>query len=57
MNHGHGGGNYNALDMLILQALERQPMHGWGIAERIEALSREVFHLQTGPFIQLFIVS
>jgi hypothetical protein len=28
------------LDMLILQALEREPMHGWGIAERIEILSR-----------------
>ena len=36
------------LDMLILQALEREPMHGWGIAERIEVLSRDVFHLQTG---------
>lgn len=36
------------LDMLILQALEREPMHGWGIAECIEALSRDVFHLQTG---------
>jgi transcriptional regulator len=36
------------LDMLILQALEREPMHGWGIAERIETLSRDVFHLQTG---------
>ena len=36
------------LDMLILQALEREPMHGWGVAERIESLSREVFHLQTG---------
>jgi transcriptional regulator len=36
------------LDMLILQALEREAMHGWGIAERIETLSRDVFHLQTG---------
>ena len=36
------------LDMLILQALEREPMHGWGIAERIETLSRDVFRLQTG---------
>ena len=36
------------LDMLILQALEREPMHGWGIAERIQLLSRDVFHLQTG---------
>jgi PadR family transcriptional regulator PadR len=36
------------LDMLILQALEREPMHGWGIADRIETLSRDVFRVQTG---------
>jgi transcriptional regulator len=36
------------LDMLILQALEHAPMHGWGVAERIEASSRAVFRLQTG---------
>ncbi|MGH7576262.1 MAG: PadR family transcriptional regulator [Longimicrobiales bacterium] len=36
------------LDMLILRVLEREPMHGWGIAERIGALSRDVFRLQTG---------
>jgi transcriptional regulator len=36
------------LDLLILQALEREPMHGWGIAERIETHSNDVFLLQTG---------
>jgi PadR family transcriptional regulator PadR len=36
------------LDMLILQALEHEPMHGWGIAEQIERLSGDVFRLQTG---------
>jgi PadR family transcriptional regulator len=36
------------LDMLILKALELAPMHGWGIADRIEVLSRGVFRLQTG---------
>lgn len=36
------------LDMLILQALEPGPMHGWGIGERIEVSSRDVFRLQTG---------
>jgi PadR family transcriptional regulator len=36
------------LDLLILQAIEREPMHGWGIAERIETHSDEVFLLQTG---------
>ena len=36
------------LDMLILKALELEPMHGWGVADRIEVLSRGVFRLQTG---------
>jgi PadR family transcriptional regulator PadR len=36
------------LDMLILQALEREPMHGWGIADRLELHSRDAFVLQTG---------
>jgi transcriptional regulator len=36
------------LDMLILQAIEREPMHGWGIADRIERSSQEVFRLHTG---------
>lgn len=36
------------LDLLILKALQPEPMHGWGIADRIEVLSRDVFRLQTG---------
>ena len=36
------------LDMLILKALEVAPTHGWGVADRIETLSRGVFSLQTG---------
>jgi PadR family transcriptional regulator PadR len=36
------------LDMLILKALDLGPMHGWGVADRIETLSRGVFALQTG---------
>jgi transcriptional regulator len=36
------------LDMLILKALEREPIHGWGVAERIDVLSQGVFRLQTG---------
>ena len=36
------------LDMLILKALEISPTHGWGVADRIETLSRGVFRLQTG---------
>ena len=36
------------LDMLILKALDLGAMHGWGVADRIEVLSRGVFSLQTG---------
>ena len=36
------------LDMLVLRVLEREPMHGWGISERIAALSGEVFLVNQG---------
>jgi PadR family transcriptional regulator PadR len=36
------------LDMLILKALSLAPMHGWGIAERIQQISREVIQVQQG---------
>lgn len=36
------------LDMLVLRALELTPMHGWGIAERIEQWSEEVLALGQG---------
>ncbi len=31
------------LDLLILKSLSLQPMHGYGIARRIEQVSRGVF--------------
>ena len=34
--------------MLILKALSLQPNHGWGIAERIQQLSREMLQVQQG---------
>ncbi len=34
------------LDLLILRILTREPMHGYGIAQRLKLLSREV--LQVG---------
>jgi len=34
--------------MLVLKSLRLGPMHGWGIAERIEAGSRNVFELNQG---------
>jgi PadR family transcriptional regulator, regulatory protein PadR len=36
------------LDMLILQALEPQPMHGYAIAQRIRSRSGEVLTVETG---------
>jgi transcriptional regulator len=36
------------LDMLILKALSLEPMHGWGIAERIQQSSRDVLRVQQG---------
>jgi transcriptional regulator len=39
---------YGALDMLILKALQLQPMHGWGITERIRQWSDEVLEVNQG---------
>ncbi len=36
------------LDMLILKTLEREPMHGYAIAQRIEQTSRALLHVPQG---------
>ncbi len=36
------------LDMLILRTLSVAPMHGYGIAQHIKRLSREVLHVDEG---------
>ena len=36
------------LELLVLKALSLQPMHGWGIGQRIDQLSRDVFNVQQG---------
>ena len=36
------------LEMLVLKTLALQPMHGWGIAQRIHALSRDTFLVTQG---------
>jgi transcriptional regulator len=36
------------LDLLILKALSLEPMHGWGITNRIQKLSKEVFRIGQG---------
>lgn len=36
------------LEMLVLKTIALEPMHGWGIAQRIQLLSREVFLVTQG---------
>jgi PadR family transcriptional regulator PadR len=36
------------LDLLILKSIAREPLHGWGIAKRIQLLSDEVLAVQQG---------
>lgn len=36
------------LEVLVLKALSLEPMHGWGIGQRIDQLSRDVFKVRQG---------
>ncbi len=36
------------LDLMVLKTLTLEPMHGWGIAQRIEHLSGDVFEVNQG---------
>ena len=36
------------LDMLVLKSLQVEPMHGWGITERIEQWSGRVLQINQG---------
>ena len=36
------------LDLLILRSLQLGPNHGWGIAERIQQVSKDVLQVQQG---------
>ena len=39
------------LDMLILKTLSLEPMHGFGIARRVEQVSRGVFKVNPGSLL------
>jgi transcriptional regulator len=39
------------LDLLILKTLSLEPMHGFGIARRIEQISRGVFKVNPGSLL------
>jgi PadR family transcriptional regulator PadR len=36
------------LDLLILKTLALEPMHGWGVAQRIQQISKEVLQIGQG---------
>jgi transcriptional regulator len=36
------------LDLLILKTVALEPMHGWGISQRIQQVSKEVLQVQQG---------
>ncbi len=36
------------LDMLILKTLVLEPMHGWGISQRIQQISQDVLRVSQG---------
>jgi PadR family transcriptional regulator PadR len=39
------------LDMLILKTLSLEPLHGFGIARRVEQISRNVFKVNPGSLL------
>ena len=40
--------------MLILKTLALEPLHGWGIAQRIDQISRGVFQVNAGSLFPAF---
>jgi PadR family transcriptional regulator, regulatory protein PadR len=38
----------NTLDLLVLKTLALQPMHGWGIAQRIRQVSKYILQVNQG---------
>jgi PadR family transcriptional regulator, regulatory protein PadR len=42
------------LDLLVLKALSLQAMHGWGIAQRIQQISKDVLQVNPGSLYPAF---
>jgi PadR family transcriptional regulator len=42
------------MDLMILKTLSLEPMHGFGIARRIEQISRGVFKVNPGSLLTAF---
>ena len=36
------------LDLLILRMLQKEPLHGWAIAERVQQISEDVLQINQG---------
>ena len=36
------------LELLILKTLSLEPMHGWGVAQRIQQMSKDIFQVNQG---------
>jgi transcriptional regulator len=51
MNHSNTDVIQGTLDMLILKTLSLEPMHGFGIARRVEQVSRGVFKVNPGSLL------
>jgi transcriptional regulator len=41
-------GRQSAIDMMVLKALSIEDMHGWGISQYIQRVSREVLRVNQG---------
>ncbi|MEQ8330212.1 MAG: PadR family transcriptional regulator [Longimicrobiales bacterium] len=48
MGDGHAELLPGTLDLIVLRVLSLEPMHGWGIGERIRLLSDDVFEVNQG---------
>ena len=47
------------LELLVLKTLSLEPLHGWGISQRIQQMSRDVFQVNQGslyPALQRMMV-
>ena len=48
MARSRGDNLQGSLALLVLQTVEREPMHGWGITLDIERISNEILRVEEG---------
>ena len=48
MSDDRGNMLQGTLELLVLKTISLEPMHGWGITQRIEQMSRNVFQVNQG---------